>query len=523
MTQCEAHFEETKKLAEQIGPDELARWLLYHGYFLEQYVLPPPFAVQKFDLRSEPYFALSPKENIPFRPAFSVLETLSFPRSPLTVRAFSIIEPRIYHDLVWHISREWKTVVDCIFNKQLRIYSYSFPIPVTKKKPGRLGQLRAGRMIYEFIEMAESDLVGEAHKYKYLLKTDVTNFYATIYTHSISWALHGKQAARDDRFRFSLMGSKIDKLLRNANDGRTNGIAVGPAICDLVSEIVLAAVDMRCSDILALQKLDFVGVRFKDDYRFLCRSEDDARKIARALQNSLNDYNLALSESKSEVLKLPEGMFRPWTSSYQHWSLRWKRTITYRSFETTLLSVLRIDEQFPGTGIIDRFLSELTSRGFNLKLNLNELEARKTYSLLLLLKQRRARSFPSILAVVEAMLNKYEDYQDLRKYITDSLTDMLERLARESDENEYEIIWSFYFLRVVLGRTDIKLPVSSNQIVRSIIAGMQCFYDGHQDSNLFRMVTYPAPRNHLLQHLAVFHRTKGPDAEANSDNSDASA
>lgn len=521
MTQCEAHFEETRKLAEQLDPDDLARWLLHHGYFPEQYVLPPSFAVQKYDLKPEPYFAVAPRKNPRFKPTLSELETLSFPRSPLTVRAFGIVEPRIYHDLVWHITREWKTVVDRLFYKQVRIYSYSFPIPVTTKDPGRLSHLRTGRMIYEFIEMAENDLVGEAHKYRFLLRTDVTNCYATIYTHSVSWALHGKQSARDDRSRFSLVGSKIDKLLQNANDGRTNGIAVGPAICDLISEIVLAAVDRRCSAALAAYKMDFLGVRFKDDYRFLCASEDDAHTIARTLQKSLNEYNLTLSENKSEVRQLPEGLFRPWTSSYQHWSLRWKRTINYRSFESTLLSVLRIDEQFPGTGIIDRFLSELTSRRLNLKLKLNESEARKTYSLLLLLKQRRARSFPSILAVVEAILNKYENYKDLLDYVAESLTDLLGRAALSPDENEYDIVWILYFLRVVLGRTDTMVPASSNRIVLSVATATQCFYDEHQDASLFEMVTYPAPRNHLLQHLAIFHRTNDPDSEPNPNDKEA--
>ncbi|MEN6560197.1 MAG: RNA-directed DNA polymerase [Acidobacteriota bacterium] len=515
MIQCEAHFKETEKLARQIIPADLAKWLLYHGYYPEQYVLPPPFTIQKFDLCSEPYFKVSPKKKSKFIPDISVLETIAFPKSPLTVRAFGIIEPHIYHDLTFHISREWPTILDCIFNNNLRIYSYSFPIPVTRTKPGRLGRLRAGRMIYEFIEMAENDLVGEAHKYKYLFKTDVSNFYATIYTHSIAWALHGKQPARDDRGYFRLLGSIIDKLFQSANDGRTNGIAVGPAICDLISEVVLAAIDRRCSEILTQHNLDFVGARFKDDYRFLCRSEEDVQIIARALQKSLGEYNLAINEGKSEISNLPEGMFRAWKSSYQHWSLRYERIINYRSFETTLLSVLRIDEQYPGGGIIDSFLSELTTRKFGLKLDLNESEARKAYSLLLLLKQRRAKSFPSILAIVEAVLNNYGSYHVFREYVANSLSEMLERLSGEPDENEYDIIWTFYFLSVVLGRADTKLPSSTNQVVRSILTGSQCFHDGQKDSVLFKMITHPAPMNHLLKHLAVFHRNKTSDAQGN--------
>ncbi len=38
------------------------------------------------------------------------------------------------------------------------VTSYSFPVPIDAKNPGRLGYLRSGRLIYEFIEMTDDDL-----------------------------------------------------------------------------------------------------------------------------------------------------------------------------------------------------------------------------------------------------------------------------------------------------------------------------------------------------------------------------
>lgn len=521
MTLCQKHFEQTKKLAEQLDPDEVAQWLLSHGYFPEQYVLPPSFAVQEFPLSREPYFAATGTKSRSYKPDLSEIETISFPRSVLTVRAFGIIEPRIYHDLTWQLTRDWEAVVDCIFDSCLRIFSYSFPIPVTTREKGTLSGLRAGRMIYEFIEMAENDLVGEAYKYRFLLKTDVTNCYASIYTHAVSWAIHGKEAARGDRFRYDLVGTKIDKLLQNANDGRTNVIAIGPAICDIVSEILLAAVDKHCTESLLRQSIDFIGVRFKDDYRFLCTSEADANTIAKALQSSLNQNNLSLSEEKSEVLRLPEGLFRPWTSEYKHWSLKWKKSISYRSFESTLLSVLSIDERFPGTGVIDRFLSDLSSRRFNLKLTVTEAQARKTYSLLMLLKQRRPKSFPSILAIIEAMLNKYDSYKAFRDYVAESLTDMLKGALQKAEENEYDIIWILHFLRSVLDLEADRTLDTTNHIVRSVSENHQCFYDSTIGIGLFQTVQYPTSRNHLLRHLAISQRkNKGKQNQQEEDSND---
>ncbi len=66
-------------------------------------------------------------------------------------------------------------------------------------------------MIYEWIEMAEKDLVLDSRKYKYIVKTDITNFYSSIYTHSIGWALHGREKAFKDK-EYALLGNKIDRL-----------------------------------------------------------------------------------------------------------------------------------------------------------------------------------------------------------------------------------------------------------------------------------------------------------------------
>ena len=182
-------------------------------------------------------------------------------------------------------------------------------------------------MIYEFIEMAENDLVAEAHKFKYIVKTDIKNFYPSIYTHSISWALHGKKDGRKDRSTYALLGSKLDKLFQSANDGCTNGLPIGPAVSDLVSDLILAAVDRETSKELKKKSVEFIGVRFKDDYRFLCNSKTEAETIIKTLQAQLRQFNLNLNEGKSDIKELPEGLFRPWTSDYHKFSLRYKRKI----------------------------------------------------------------------------------------------------------------------------------------------------------------------------------------------------
>jgi hypothetical protein len=340
MTLPQKHFKETKRLITLVGKKAITNWIIKDGYFAEQYVLPPCFKVETFNLKKKAYYIVKTQgTRVKFNVETFELNNIAFPKSQLTERTFGIINPKIYHDIVWHMKNEWSLILDHIFHKDIKIFPYSFPIPITSKNEKELGNLRAGRMIYEFIEMAENDLVAESHKFKYILKTDIKNFYPSIYTHSIAWALHGKNCGRDDKNTYALLGTKLDKLFQSANDGCTNGIPIGPVVSDLVSEIILAAVDRETSKELKKNRIKFIGARFKDDYRILCNSKTDAQMIIKILQVQLRQFNLYLNEEKSSIKSLPEGLYRIWTLDYHKFSLRNRSKIDFKTFENTLLAV----------------------------------------------------------------------------------------------------------------------------------------------------------------------------------------
>ena len=292
----EKHYKKTAKLVRAINKRLIGSWLLNDGYYPEQYVLPPSFTVSDFRLKRTPY-------NKDLKdPARRNLVNISYPKYLLTSRVFGIQHPYYYHDIVYYLLQDWDLILDHIFHKDLRIFSYSFPIPINARETGQLSPLRSGRMIYEWVEMAEKDMVAEAHKYSFIIRADITNFYNSVYTHSIGWALHGREDAFADK-EINLTGNKIDKLIQYANDGRTNGIPVGSALSDLIAEIVLTCIDRKVSK--KLKDIDFVGSRFKDDYRILCNSEIDAKVILKVLSDELVSFNLSINEHKTKVLTLP--------------------------------------------------------------------------------------------------------------------------------------------------------------------------------------------------------------------------
>ena len=138
----EKHFRDTESLIKKVPSPDVASWLLEHGYFPELYVLPPSFQVSNFTLQDQPYnkdFDSLTKRR---------LINISHPKTLLTSRVFSIQHPYNYHDIVYHLEKEWTSVLDHLFDKDNKIYSYSLPIPVTKNQEQKLSNLRSGRMIY---------------------------------------------------------------------------------------------------------------------------------------------------------------------------------------------------------------------------------------------------------------------------------------------------------------------------------------------------------------------------------------
>lgn len=501
----ERHIRETYSLVKKISKEKIAKWLFEQGYYPEQYVLPPCFEVSKLRLKRSPYYPIiRTGRKVEYKPNYEELIKVTFPKSKLTDRTFGIIHPKIYHDIVFHLINEWDLILKTIFDSKNKIFSYSFPIPVNKKNKGELSPLRAGRMIYEFLEMAEKDLVAEAHKYKYLVTTDIKNFYPSIYTHSIAWAFHTKIAARADRNRYNLLGNIIDKLFQSANDGCTNGIPIGSAVSDLISEVLLAAIDKDCSKVLMKADISFIGVRFKDDYRFLCNSKSDAEKILSSLQNSMRNYNLGLNEGKSEIRELPEGLFRPWISEYYEYSLRNRRNISYKVFENTLLAVLKLDKSNPDVGVIDKFLSELVSKNYNLKLSLDSKQVLKAFSLLIMLKERRAKAFPFILAIIELILEKHKKKSTVISQIKYSLNEILNECFQKNSEVLYDLLWLTYFVKSnKLFTLKWKKP-NRNDLLKSIKSNSQQYFVSDPDIVLFKKILKPSLNKKLVKHLAVF-------------------
>ena len=504
---AEIRFKETEELMRAIPKKEIAEWLLKAGFFPESHILPPTFVSDSLELKEKPY-----NKEIKKLTRRNLL-TISYPKSLLSSRSFSIQHPYNYHDIVFYLYHNWESVLDKLFSEENKIYSYSIHFPVCNKDKSPQSSLsRSRHMVYEWIQMAENDMIQDAIHYDFLVKTDITNFYHSIYTHSIAWAIDGREEAFLDR-DYDLLGNKIDKLVQYANDARTNGIPVGSALSDLIAEILLCEVDLCVSR--KIKDLDFIAVRFKDDYRFLCKDENDGQHFLSVLSDELGKINLMLNERKTTISKLPDGLYRNHDREYFPYSLNGKSNISFKQFEYTLLTCLEIHRKNPGTNILENFLSELLDSEKKIKIKFTENEVirkeqiRKFISLLFLLKRESEKIISYILSLIEIVYIEYiKEDNALKSYIKSIITNELQKASEK--KSAFEAVWLIFFWRFIgLGEVDFKTilineELLKNKFVLSMINSKDELYP-ETKIKLFKSPKH-CKKLHIVDYLNIFDR-----------------
>ncbi len=142
---------------------------------------------------------------------------------------------------------------------------------------------------------------------RYLVRADVTNFYSSVYTHSIPWAIRTKAVAKLDHSD-ALYGNKLDKFVQRAQDGQTIGIPIGPDTSVVISELILCAVDEE----LYQRKPEMMMWRLVDDYEIPVSTMAEAESVIAMLQEVLSRYELTLNPRKTTILELPQHHMASW-------------------------------------------------------------------------------------------------------------------------------------------------------------------------------------------------------------------
>lgn len=135
----------------------------------------------------------------------------------------------------------------------------------------------------------------------YILKVDIAQCFPSIYTHSISWAVHGIEQSKiktDERSKDNYFNA-LDFFTRNCQQGNSRGVLIGPDAFRLIVELVLSRLDNQLSDVIGNK---IVGaVRHVDDYYIGLRTEHNSQSVLSMVREILSGYELYLNDHKTRI------------------------------------------------------------------------------------------------------------------------------------------------------------------------------------------------------------------------------
>ena len=144
---------------------------------------------------------------------------------------------------------------------------------------------------------------------RFILQADIERFFPSIYTHSISWAIHSKATAKAKKNDKTLLGNILDRCVRDGQDGQTIGIPIGPDTSRVLAELILSQVDLEIPENFLKH-----AIRYVDDYEFAFDSKRDADRALSCLSKALARYELAVNPRKTKISELPAEYENIWVS-----------------------------------------------------------------------------------------------------------------------------------------------------------------------------------------------------------------
>lgn len=148
-------------------------------------------------------------------------------------------------------------------------------------------------------------------KYTLMRKLDVTGCFYHIYTHSVVWAIMGKEIAKKLGGKKRNLGNDFDKLMQRCNYNETNGIVVGPEVSRIFAEIIFHRIDLNVLTSLKDRGLVF-GIhyeirRYVDDFMVFANDDKILDIVESIIEKELAFFKLDLNKLKRTTQVRPFG------------------------------------------------------------------------------------------------------------------------------------------------------------------------------------------------------------------------
>ena len=438
--------------------------LLQDGYFPKE--LPPPFHTKSFGEKSR--FVISKwqklladeqlqkpgelqkdaknrfNENFTQKYGSSKLIEYSISKGVYSRRKLEIPNPKQYLDLSQAIVDNWK-----IINDTYKISSYSESKPVLHKAKRSIRTKSKSWNNFKF------ELIEKSFNRKVELKIDISNFYPTIYTHSIPWGLLGKVDAKkyfkiknskpsqwatllatDPKAQTYRVADFIDTLVRNCNERQSIGIPIGPDTSFLLAELIGCRIDFEIHN--KINKISHECIRYYDDYFFYVDTHGEAENILKIVQRILYDFQLETNENKVGIKEIPLRYIENWSITLSNFKFQNNDKYELRNYFTILYSIVDSNKG-NSSWIINYGLTRFEYGNVKIK--------KENWQIFLSLLLQTILIDPSNIKQIFKIILSYKTYVNPKS--KERIASVLDKIITEhiSLNHSFEVSWSLWFYK----------------------------------------------------------------------------
>ena len=222
-------------------------------------------------------------------------------------RLISIPNPFAYSNLCKHISEYWEELknayTEATSNQKYKISQ----IHIQKfKNKSHLFEMNKHYMDKDPSMSMYLDKLQIMKRVR--VSADISNCFPSIYSHSLPWAIVGKDVAKRNKDDRNLWFNVLDYYVRNLKNEETNGLLIGPHSSNLLSELVLCRIDQELAP-------KYKYIRNIDDFTCYVNSDDESERFLLDLNASLKQFELSLNTKKTEIIKLPVSSASDWVGT----------------------------------------------------------------------------------------------------------------------------------------------------------------------------------------------------------------
>lgn len=281
---------------ESITANDLYDGLMLQGMFTEK--LPKIFTMDDFCNCVKDGLIIKDSEFSKLVFNYIPYETMRDTNVP---RLLAVPNPFAYHILCKFLSEHWEKIKNHFIDKTAKHLHKVSQIHIRKIKDSKC----LFKLNYQEgntkSELNIDLMLGKC----YLVKTDISSCFPSMYSHALSWALVGKNYAKVNKGNSKEWYNKIDIYSRKISNNETHGVLIGPHTSNILSEIILTSVDAQLAD-------KYSYIRFIDDYSCYVNSYEEAQLFLIDLSKNLREYGLTLNHKKTKIVKLPIPLNEDW-------------------------------------------------------------------------------------------------------------------------------------------------------------------------------------------------------------------